>query len=221
MQPTRLEILEILKRQGQATVDDLAKQLGITLMAVRLHLVVLERDNLVTRSTMRMGPGRPTLIYRLTAHAEDVFPKAYDELAGGLLEAMRQTLGSATVEAVCMQAAHGMAADLRDRVVGADVGERVAAYAEVMTEKGHVVERTGADNGYLLNSFSCPFYRVARAHREVCVLHRNLLRDLFGAEVETMSCQLDGDLRCSHLVQAPVAVETTANDRDIAEVPAL
>ncbi|MHB1007519.1 MAG: helix-turn-helix transcriptional regulator [Chloroflexota bacterium] len=221
MQPTRLEILEILKRQGQATVDDLAKKLGITLMAVRLHLVVLERDNLVTRSTMRMGPGRPTLIYRLTAHAEDTFPKSYDDLASGLLQAMRLALGSTTVESVCLQAAHGMASRLRDRVVGDSVGERVASYVEAMAEKGHVMESGTADSGYVLNSFTCPFYRVARAHREVCVLHRNLLRDLFDAEVETMSCQLDGDLRCSYLVRVPAAVESTSIKCGEAEVPAL
>lgn len=209
MQPTRLQILEILKRQGQATVEGLARELGITLMAVRLHLVVLERDNLVSRTSLRMGPGRPTLIYRLTAAAEDVFPKAYDELAAELLSALRRAGGSPAVETICQEAAAGLGQNLRERLAatGAAAERQVAGYAQLMTRRGHVVEYEQAENGYFVYSYTCPFYRVAQTHREVCVLHRDQLREAMNAEIEMISCLLDGDLRCSHLVRVPVPSE--------------
>jgi predicted ArsR family transcriptional regulator len=207
MQPTRLEILQILKRQGQATVEGLARELGITLMAVRLHLVVLERDHMVSRSSLRMGPGRPTLIYRLTADAEEVFPKAYDELAAELLAALRRVGGSAAVESICLEAAAGLAQNLREGLAGNNLEQVVNGYTQAMAQKGYLLEVEQADNGYFLNSYSCPFYRVARLHREVCVLHRNMLREALNADVQTITCQLDGDLRCSHMVRVPAAVE--------------
>jgi predicted ArsR family transcriptional regulator len=210
MQPTRRQIVEILMRRGRATVDELAKELGITLMAVRLHLVVLERDGLVSRSTVRTGPGRPTLVYRLTEGAEDVFPKAYDDLANHLLAAAKSEMGTARVEQMCLVAAHKMAAELRERLGAADVAKRVAAIAQVRQEEGALADWENAENGYFLHNYSCPYYRVARVHREVCVLHRQVLREALEADVETMSCLLDGDLRCSHLVRvpAPAAVPT-------------
>lgn len=208
MQPTRLEILQILKRQGQATVEQLARELGITLMAVRLHLVVLERDQLVSRSSLRTGPGRPTLIYRLTAAAEEVFPKAYDDLAAGLLAALRSAGGAAAVESICLDAASELARNLREGMPGQDFKQVASTYAKILTQQGYLIDCEETDNGLFLNSYSCPFYRVARQHREVCVLHRNMLREVLNADVQTITCQLDGDLRCSHLVRVPAATGT-------------
>jgi len=116
MQPTRRQIVEILKQRGRATVDELSKEIGITLMAVRLHLVVLERDGLVIRGSVREGPGRPTLVYRLTEQAEEVFPKHYDQLANNLLAAAKTELGAEGVEALLLRAAQQQAAELREQL---------------------------------------------------------------------------------------------------------
>lgn len=201
MQPTRWQILEILKHRGQATVDELAKELGITLMAVRLHLVVLERDGLVSRSTVRTGPGRPTLIYRLTDRAEDAFPKAYDGLANDLIAAIRREYGPQGVERLCVAAGREKAAGLRERLGSEPPERRIAGYVQMMTEQGHLLKVDTAENGFFVHRYSCPYYRVARVNREVCVMHRKALADLMEAEVDMVSCLLDGDLHCSHLVR--------------------
>ena len=47
MQTTRRTILEILRERGQATVDEMADQLGLTPMTVRHHLNLLQSQDLV------------------------------------------------------------------------------------------------------------------------------------------------------------------------------
>ena len=77
MQSTRQEILEILKEDKQATVEDLAERLQLTPMTIRHHLNVLQAQNLVTTATVRRSQkvGRPRLVYTLTAAADDLFPQ--------------------------------------------------------------------------------------------------------------------------------------------------
>ena len=64
MQTTRQEILEILKEERQATVEDLATRLGLTPMTIRHHLNVLQAQNLVEASKVRRSQrvGRPRLV---------------------------------------------------------------------------------------------------------------------------------------------------------------
>lgn len=223
IQSTRGQIVEILKRRGRARVDDLSKELGITLMAVRLHLVVLERDGLVSRRSVREGPGRPTLVYQLTEQAEEVFPKAYHELAERLLDVLKDELGLAPVEQLCGKAAQRMAGDLRERLGEQDEEQRLAAFVRGEQDHGNLVEWERAENGFLLHIYSCPYFRVARVHREVCVLHSRLLSELFGAKAEMVSCLLDEDGRCSHLLMRAAsepAEAQTATGKNYTQRPA-
>ncbi len=61
VQPTRRRILTRLKKDGGMTCQELAEALGITSMGVRRHLIMLERDGLVTYSAVQRGLGRPKL----------------------------------------------------------------------------------------------------------------------------------------------------------------
>jgi predicted ArsR family transcriptional regulator len=48
MHPTRQRIIEFLKEKEEATVEELAAEVGMTPMAVRYHLNVLQAGNLIT-----------------------------------------------------------------------------------------------------------------------------------------------------------------------------
>jgi predicted ArsR family transcriptional regulator len=206
MQPTRWQIVEILKLRGRATVDELSKELGITLMAVRLHLVVLERDGLVSRGSIREGPGRPTLLYRLTEQAEDAFPKRYDQLANSLLAAAKAELGAEGVEALMRHAAHSQAAGLLGQIGTGGLADRVADLVRAESREDALCRREEAEDGYFVHRYSCPYYRVAKQHPEVCALHRRTLSEALAAEVEPVSLLVQGEGRCSFLIREPAPV---------------
>ncbi|HEX2922718.1 MAG TPA: winged helix-turn-helix transcriptional regulator, partial [Chloroflexota bacterium] len=85
MQRTRRQILDILKRRGRATLEELSKEVALSPVTVRVHLSVLQRDDLVSVEEVRGKVGRPYFVYSLTEDAEELFPKRYHALANRLL----------------------------------------------------------------------------------------------------------------------------------------
>ncbi|AFC28735.1 transcriptional regulator [Paenibacillus mucilaginosus 3016] len=95
---TRKVIVTMLKTKGPLSAGEMAKQLGITEMAVRRHLHTLERDQLIEAKLVRQAMGRPAHLYSLTEHADDLFPKKYQHLAMDLLEELELTAGADKVD---------------------------------------------------------------------------------------------------------------------------
>jgi hydroxyethylthiazole kinase-like uncharacterized protein yjeF len=71
---TRIEVLELLRRRGSASADEIAGELGITANAVRQHLANLEREGLVASEPHRQKRGRPAFRFSLTARADAIRP---------------------------------------------------------------------------------------------------------------------------------------------------
>lgn len=197
MQPTRWEILQLLKRRGRATVDELSKALNMTLMGVRLHLVVLDRDGYVKRTTVREKPGRPALVYSLTPKAEEIFPKRYDLLAEKLLDSLQDRGGTSLAGAVLASAARSMATTLMDKVDGATLEQRVESVSRILDQFGSFASWERVEDGFLLHHYNCLFYSVAQQNREVCSVDQLFLKEMLGVEVEQRGSLLDGAGRCS------------------------
>ena len=84
----RRAVLYALRRRGEATAEQVAEQLGMTVSGARQHLTALTRHGLVEATEMtptEMKRGRRALTYSATAAADDFFPKAYGELTNELL----------------------------------------------------------------------------------------------------------------------------------------
>src|ERR687889_1361450 len=96
--PTRRAVLDLLKRNGEQTVAQLGAALGVSGVAVRRHLEVLEHVGLVQQTTRPQGRGRPAYVYALTEMGHDLFPRNYHQLVGQLLEAATSELGPEAVE---------------------------------------------------------------------------------------------------------------------------
>src|SRR5688572_1074044 len=89
---TKSRILALLKRSPASTVDAIAGSLQLAPMTVRQHLMVLERDGMLSCRDDRGATGRPRHVYTLTDAGEETFPRRYDELAREVLtEAARLT----------------------------------------------------------------------------------------------------------------------------------
>jgi predicted ArsR family transcriptional regulator len=203
MQPTRWEILQILKRRGETTVEEFSRALEMTPMAVRLHLVVLERDGLVSRRTIRRGPGRPTMVYSLTEEAQEYFPKSYHLLAELLLQAIRDQSGETGVETVCDLAATRLAETFRGRLANRDLAGKVEEVTRILNETGCYATWEKAEEGYVIREQNCPYYRVARQHREVCAIDHEFLTKILDTAVERRACLFDDLDRCEYLVPTP------------------
>jgi len=192
----------VLLRRGVATVEELARELGLTDNAVRSHLAALERDGLATQTGVRRGAGKPAYTYALTPDAERLFPKAYGALLGLMLDVLSERLPPDTLDDLLREMGHRLAVgqvpstgDLRTRVDGA---------VALLGELGGLAEVEERDGGYVILGCSCPLAAAVKGHPEACFLAEALLADVIGAPVH-QTCDTQG-LRCRFEVGTAVAI---------------
>lgn len=201
MQTTRKAILEILKEEGQATVDELAEQLGLTPMTIRHHLNVLQSQDLVaaTRLRYRRSAGRPRHVYTLTEGGNDLFPANYHGLAGCLLDEIKELVGEAKVRQILRRIGEKLASKA-PALEGLPLAERVARVADFLMDKGFIARWEKVEGGYALYQFNCPYRRVARDHAEVCQMDMALISTMLGVEPRRIHGTASGGEGCTYLI---------------------
>lgn len=134
MQSTRQEILEILKQERQATVEDLAERLDLTAMTIRHHLNVLQAQGLVVAAKVRrlQTVGRPRLVYTLTEAADELFPQGYSELARYLVSEVKETMGPSQMREVFQRMAERIAREAPHPAPGQSFEERLDQVARYL-----------------------------------------------------------------------------------------
>lgn len=202
MQPTRLRILEILKEQGDLTVAEMARQLGMAPVSVRHHLDVLQGEQLICspRVRRRGTVGRPRQIYALTEAANAYFPRNHGILAGKLLEEMKGVLSSAELQALFERLADSMAGEARPLPADATMKQRVERAVEFLNEKGYLARYELVDGHYLIYTLNCPYQGIAEQHRELCGMDKRLLDRLIGASPTVVTRMSEGACNCAYRV---------------------
>ena len=205
MQSTRQEILEILKEEGQATVEDLADRLELTPMTIRHHLNVLQAQNLVVTSKVRrlQKVGRPRLVYTLTEAADELFPQNYGNLARLIVGEVKEAVGVEETKAILRRVAERLAEEAPPATAGQTFGERVAQVADFMEEQGFLTRWEETDEGYIMTNINCPYRRVTREHGEICLMDTELLNRLLGVEPQRLTKAAEPDSPCSFLLVPP------------------
>ncbi len=201
MQRTRRQILDILKTRGRATLDDLSREVGLSPVTIRVHLSVLQRDDLVDVEEVRGRVGRPYFVYSLTEEAEELFPKRYHVLAGRLLRAIEDELPAETRGQLLGCVAAGWADERASRMQGKQLSERVAEAAAIRTEEGAIAHWERLDDGFLLRQHNCPNLAVSRIHSQVCDVEQDYLAKMLQASVVRTQCIGKGDRVCSFVVR--------------------
>ncbi|KIL39090.1 transcriptional regulator [Gordoniibacillus kamchatkensis] len=195
---TRQVILTLIKTRGERSVAELAKQLGVTEMAVRRHLNVMERDGLVRTKLVRQAMGRPTNVYSLSDEADELFPKNYHQLALDLLEELDTT----EVEALFAKRQRKLYERYRERMQGKTLPERVQELAGIQNASGYMAHWRETEPGlYELSEHNCPISQVAAPYQEACSCELALFRQLLEAEVERTECLAKGGGKCVYRIQ--------------------
>ena len=199
-------LLELLKRLGPATAGALAKQLGLTVVAVRQHLQALEQGGLVAREKQPpAGRGRPSEHWSLTGLASEVFPDRHAELTVGLLEAAREAFGAEGVQRMIDIRAREQTREYRRLVPGeeAPLARRLEALAAQRSAEGYMAESNEqADGSLLLVEHHCPICEAARSCTGLCSAELDVFRCILGKKVRVERVQhllADGD-RCAYRV---------------------
>ena len=205
MQSTRQEILEILKEDGQATVEDLASRLELTPMTIRHHLNVLQAQNLVAATTVRRSQKvvRPLLLYTLTEAADHLFHQRSAELALHLVSEVKDTMGPEETEAIFRRVAERIAQDAPPSSAHQSFEDRLDQVTAYLGELGFLFRWEKNEEGYVLANINCPYRQVTQEHREVCAMDDVLLTKLLGVEPQPLTRLRAGDAACTCLLVPP------------------
>jgi predicted ArsR family transcriptional regulator len=202
---TRRAIVRLLKTEGPLDSARLAERLGLTAMAVRLHLYALQEEGMGSAEDRPVPVGRPAKSWRLTREADRHFPEAYAELSVALIDAMQETFGAEGLGRVLASRCARQQADYVKRVRAADpLEKRLRDLAQVRTEEGYMAEVREDEEaeGFLLVENHCPICAAANACQGFCSTELELFRSALGpgVSVERVEHIVSGDRRCAYRV---------------------
>ena len=206
----RDRVLVQLKLHGPQTAARVGKRLGVTTMAVRQHLSVLQGEGVVEFTDERRKVGRPARVWKLTAKANDQFPDSHAELAVAMLQAIGSASGDEGLERLTAERTRKQVESYRARMPGRDrsLEERVAALAGIRREEGYMADCTRELDGTIeLVENHCSISKAARACPKLCDGELTLFRKALGdrVTVERIEHMLRGDRRCTfRIVAEPV-----------------
>ncbi len=213
LEGTREEILTLLRRHSSLTVEELAQELGLAGATVRRHLDVLLRDDLVSVTQVRGGPGRPRHSFSLTEAGAGSMPHHYVRMTQRLLGAIvgldaDQTAGRSGREiagVVFERMAERIAEEYAPRVRGATIEERAKSAAALIAEEGLDFEVTLEDDGVHLLGRGCLCSRAEDPSAPVqpCEHDQALLSALIGGRVRPLPLyRVPHEFQCGYLVTA-------------------
>lgn len=199
--PTRERILFLLKKKGPLSIDDLSRQMGITPMGIRQHLISLERKGFVDYISRRYGVGRPAFLYKLTDKADDLFPKVYHKFILSTLKDLEKNEGRDKIEEVFKWRMERILKDKKEALADKkSLQDRVYALKDLLESDGYLVDIDMDDNNYILREFNCPIAKVALEFREACKYELQIYRELLRKDVMRQECMAEGSPSCTYVI---------------------
>jgi predicted ArsR family transcriptional regulator len=196
---TRLALLRLLKTHGAQTAGELAAALGVSAVAVRKHLDVLEREGALAVELVHQPLGRPAYRYSLTQQAESYFPQGYRDLLMTMLAAVDHA-DPGGIERLLDTCSAALRPRYLQRLAGKPLPERVAELARLREEEGFLtsVERDG--DALTLREYHCPIRDVADRYPAVCRCEQELFRELLGDSIEFAASIREGAPACVYRI---------------------
>ncbi len=197
--PGRRAVLSVLKQRGEASAEDVAQVLGVTVSAVRQQLVPLEEHGLVAHRDERPGPGRPRRHYCLTPAAEALWPKRYGQLANQLLTFIDDA-DPQLVEEAFEHRRRARAERARQRLGNKSFDERVRELARILDDDGYLAScEKERDGSWRVVEHNCAILDVAERYGAACSSELAFLRDaLPDADVQRTAHMMAGEHVCAY-----------------------
>jgi predicted ArsR family transcriptional regulator len=203
----RRAVLYAVRRRGEATAEQVAEQLDITVSGARQHLTVLAKDGLVESGELPSPEGRRgrrTLVYAATSAADAYFPKAYGELTNELLGYVADT-DRELLDALFAKRREHRIAGARARLAGKrTLGAKVAELTRILDEDGYLASWEKVEPGvYRIVEHNCAIWAVAERYGQACTSELEFIRTVLeGADVERVQHMIAGARRCAYEVRS-------------------
>ena len=203
----RRAVLYALRRRGEATAEQVADQLGMTVSGARQHLTALTRAGLVDSAELpstELKRGRRALAYSATAAADSYFPKAYGELTNELLGYVADSDPELLEDVFAKRRQHRIE-HAQARLAGKrTLGTKVAELTRILDEDGYLATYEKVGPGvYRVIEHNCAIWAVAQRYGQACTSELDFIRaSLPDAEIERVQHMVAGARHCAYEIRA-------------------
>lgn len=221
MEGTRLRILQLLQKNGNDTVDGLAKSIGLASATIRRHLDILQRDRLVAFEEVHKRTGRPEYSFYLTEGGQEALPKDYDhllsmvirELTGLTAVDLNGRDGEQVLNLVFQRLSSKVWSAHKGEIAGKGLEHRLATLMRLLTQGDFFPETELAGDTLRIKLLNCPFRSVALQNKAVCSFDENLISAMLGVDPAREACIHDGDSGCMYtaIIGHPEAQKLSAS----------
>ncbi|HVC34128.1 MAG TPA: metalloregulator ArsR/SmtB family transcription factor [Chloroflexota bacterium] len=195
-----MKLLHLLKRTGDLTAPEIARELGITAVAVRKHLARLELDGLVVQHPRPSSRGRPAVAYGISESGDSLFPQGYNQFLVDFLQDLSTLEGDEKLDRLFHLRNERLARTYRLRLVGKPLGEAVRELARARDDDGYMATVEEDAGALVLSEHNCPIYDVAQRFPQVCQCEHELFQSLLKASVTRETTVVDGAASCRYRI---------------------
>lgn len=195
------QILKLLQECGPLSIKEIETALGVTTTAVRQQLIALLAEGVVDAETVREKRGRPHAVYSLSEKGQALFARGYADLALVLLEEVLQLAEPTGGQQLLQRVSARLGAQYAAQIQGAALAERLQELVALLAQRGITSKIEEEDEIFILTEYGCPYYGLAREHREVCSVEIEAMEQALGSAVSLCQSQLDGHHGCQFQVK--------------------
>ena len=203
----RRAVLYALRRRGEATAEQVAEQLGMTVSGARQHLTALADEGFVdAREIPSDTPkrGRRARAYSAAAAADAYFPKASGELTNELLGYVADSDPALLDNLFAKRRQHRIENAHARLASKHTLGTQVAELAKILDEDGYLATHERVGTGvYRVIEHNCAIWAVAQKYGQACVSEIDFIRAVLpDATVERVQHMVAGARHCAYEIRA-------------------
>lgn len=196
---TKRRLLKLMKRRGEITLGDAMTVIDRARPTLRDHLDQMGRDGLVARRTRKQGRGRPSMCYRMTPSAKQLFPSGEGPVFAEFLEYLQQEGQDHLIEEFFSSFWDARLSEVKQRLDSsleeADVQAIVDVLEEVLREGGFMPEVRVGEDQVTITECNCPFSQIVDTTDLPCASEACFYDTLF-EQVERTGHITEGDTSC-------------------------
>jgi DeoR family suf operon transcriptional repressor len=203
----RRAVLYAVRRRGEATAEQVAEKLDMTVSGARQHLSALAAEGFVEATELAGAEpkrGRKTLLYSVTRAADVFFPRAYGELTNELLSYLSDAEPGMVDDLFAKRRKHRIDSARVRMKSKRTLGAKVAELSRILDEDGYLAGWEKAGPGaYVISEHNCAISAVAQKYGQACTSEIEFIRAVLpGATVERILHMVAGAPRCAYEVKA-------------------
>lgn len=207
LKESKTKLLDLIKSRGEVSVDEATAKLGLAKTTVRQHLLLLEKQELITskdrtRSVKNPGKGRPQKVYQLSKEASVLFPTQEPAL---LRELLSELIGNGQLEWVnkfFINYWDQRTQKFQQRLKAKGKATPQLAQEtllELLQEEGFMPEiKRKKDGSVTVRECNCPFPEAIKATKIPCQLEALFLNKTLNTNFERISYIPAGSTTCTY-----------------------